>query len=57
MEVLIGLELPEPLKSKMIAFLMANLDVFAWSHEDMIGIDPAVACHRLYINPEMKPVI
>lgn len=54
MEVLNGSELPEPLRSEMIAFLMANLDVFAWSQEDMTGIDPAVVCHRLNINPEMK---
>ena len=26
-------------KEKMIAFLRANQDVFAWKHEDMPGID------------------
>ena len=35
---------------------MANLDVFAWTHEDMIGIHPDVICHRLNINPDFKPI-
>lgn len=29
-------------------FLRANKDVFAWSAEDMHGIDPSVICHRLH---------
>ena len=33
------------------AFLKMNQDVFAWSHEDMPGIDPSVIVHRLNINP------
>jgi len=33
-----------------------NLDVFAWSHEDMSGISPKVIQHRLNMDPEKKPV-
>ena len=32
-----------------------NLDVFAWMHDDMVGIDPKVMSHRLNINPIYKP--
>ena len=33
-----------------------NQDVFAWSHEDMPGIDPSIIVHRLNVNPESPPV-
>ena len=37
-------------------FLSNNLDVFAWAPTDMSGIDPAIICHRLAIDPEVRPV-
>ena len=37
-------------------FLRKNQDVFAWSHEDMSGIDPSVIVHRLNVNPDSSPV-
>ena len=39
-----------------IRFLKENLDVFAWSHEDMSGISPEVIQHKLNVDPERKPV-
>ena len=33
-----------------------NIDVFAWNHEDMPGIDPGVITHRLNICPSFKPI-
>ena len=33
-------------------FLRMNQDIFAWSHEDMPGIDPSVIVHRLNVNPD-----
>ncbi|CAA0818773.1 Unknown protein, partial [Striga hermonthica] len=53
----IGSRLPEPLKAELIKFLRENADVFAWTHEDMVGIDPKVACHRLQVDPMAKPVV
>ena len=35
---------------------MENLDVFAWSHKDMLGISPKVIEHKLNVDPEKKPV-
>ena len=35
----------------LAGFLRMNQDVFAWSHEDMLGIDPSVIVHRLNVNP------
>ena len=44
------------LKEELTRFLKANLDVFAWTHEDMVGIHPDVMCHRLNISPDFKPI-
>ena len=30
--------------------------MFAWTHEDMIGIHPDIMCHRLNISPDFKPL-
>ena len=35
----------------LTTFLKNNCDVFAWSHEDMSGIDPSVMVHRLNVLP------
>ena len=36
--------------------LLNNIDVFAWSHLDMVGINLMVACHELNIIPTARPV-
>ena len=36
----IGTTLSPEMRSRLIKFLKENLDVFAWSHEDMPGISP-----------------
>ena len=42
--------------TRLIEFLKENLDVFAWSHEDMPGISPKIIQHKLNVDPERKPV-
>ena len=37
-------------------FLKMNQDVFAWSHDDMPGIDPSVIVHKLNVNPASSPI-
>ena len=37
-------------------FLKDKQDVFAWSHEDMPGIDPLVMVHRLNVSPSFPPI-
>ena len=41
----IGGELDPPVKEKIVEFLKKNLDVFAWTNEDMPGIDYKVIKH------------
>ena len=52
----IGADLEGEIKKGLICFLRKNIDVFAWSHEDMPGIDPSVITHRLNVHPSSKPV-
>ena len=44
------------IRQELIAFLRSNRDVFAWSHDDMPGIDPSVMVHRLNVLPSFPPV-
>ena len=46
----------EKTKQDLIQFLRENIDVFAWSHEDMPAIDPSVITHRLNVYQSFKPV-
>ena len=50
--VMIGTELTEELWSALIEFLKKNYDVFAWSQGNVPRIDPQIAVHKLFTNPE-----
>ena len=52
----IGIAFPTSEKEKMISFLRANQDVFAWKHEDMLEIDKKIIQHHLNVNLECKLV-
>ena len=43
-------------KELLQSILLRNIDVFAWNHSDMTGIDPMLASHKLNIIPAAKPV-
>ena len=43
----------ETIKAKLASLLRSNLDLFAWSPEDMLRIDPRVICHRLVVDPKV----
>jgi len=47
----VGTGLDPVLKSKIVEFLKQNLDVFAWTHKDMPGIDNEVIEHKLNVDP------
>ena len=52
----VGTRLDHILKGKIMEFLKQNLEVFAWTHEDMPGIDNKVIEHKLNVDPTKKPV-
>ncbi|XP_012827728.1 PREDICTED: uncharacterized protein LOC105949008 [Erythranthe guttata] len=43
-------------EQQLINFLRHNGDVFAWKAQDLSGIPPQVALHRLNVDKRMKPV-
>ncbi|CAA0824955.1 Unknown protein, partial [Striga hermonthica] len=52
----VGRHLTVDLQGALIALLKEFADVFAFSADDLTGIDPGVAEHRLNIDPTVKPV-
>lgn len=41
----------------MVRYLKEHVDVFAWTPQEMPGIELEVICHHLNIDPQRKPVI
>ena len=52
----IGADLEERIKKDLVCFLRKSIDVFAWSHEDIPGIDLSVITHHLNVYPSSKPI-
>ena len=50
----VGTTISIDVKKKLVQFL--NLDIFAWSHENMPGISIVIIQHKLNVNLEEKPV-
>ena len=44
------------IRQELTAFLRSNRDVFAWTHEDMPGIDPSIIVHKLNVSPSFPPI-
>ncbi|XP_022889049.1 uncharacterized protein LOC111404482 [Olea europaea var. sylvestris] len=49
----VGKGLSNILKEKIKDFFSQNIDIFAWKHEEMVGIDPKFSCHHLKIDPKV----
>lgn len=43
-------------KDNLVSLLREYINVFAWSFEDMPGLNPQVAMYRLNIKPDVKLV-
>ena len=44
------------IREGLVDFLRRNMEVFAWSHEDMLGISPEEIVYILNVDPDMKPI-
>ena len=55
-EVKIGSRLCPDAKKGLIDLLREYSDVFAWSYQDMPGLDSEIVEHRLSLKPECPPV-
>ena len=54
--VKIGSQLTSKAKASLMQLLGRNSDVFTWTHQDMLGIDPAMITHGLNVDPVTKPL-
>ena len=43
-------------KKQLQRILLRNIEVFAWNHSDMTGIDPMLTFHKLNVIPLAKPM-
>ncbi|RVX20921.1 Retrovirus-related Pol polyprotein from transposon 17.6 [Vitis vinifera] len=55
-ELRIGFSLSPDGRNRLIDLLRSYLDVFAWSYENMSGLDPTTVQHHLLILPHARPV-
>ena len=52
----IGASMESKKKQDLVQFLKKSIGVFAWTHKDMLGIDPSVITHCLNVYPSSKPI-
>ena len=55
-EMRIGTTLSADERDSLLRLLRSYLDVFAWSYEDMPGLDPSIVQHHLPLLPHARPV-
>ncbi|KAK9034176.1 hypothetical protein V6N11_050351 [Hibiscus sabdariffa] len=55
-EVKIGTTISAEARRNLTELLYEYRDIFAWTYQDMPGLDESFAMHRLPIKPECKPV-
>ena len=44
------------MKSKLIDLLKEYMDIFAWSYQDMPGLDTDIVEHYFPLKPECSPI-
>jgi hypothetical protein len=54
-KVLMGSQLSEEQEKTLIRFLFNNKDVFAWSANDLYGVNRDVIEHSLNVDPSFRP--
>ncbi|KAL0440524.1 UNVERIFIED_CONTAM: hypothetical protein Slati_2535400 [Sesamum latifolium] len=52
----IGSKMKEDVREQVINCLRKNKDIFAWTSQDLEGIDPGVITHHLNLDPTIRPV-
>ncbi|KAL0411869.1 UNVERIFIED_CONTAM: hypothetical protein Slati_3776600 [Sesamum latifolium] len=52
----IGSKMKDDVRDKVVKCLRKNKDIFAWTPQDLEGIDPGVITHYLNLDPNVRPV-
>ncbi|XP_050916156.1 uncharacterized protein LOC127131270, partial [Lathyrus oleraceus] len=55
-EVKVGTTLEASIKERLIKLLHEYVDVFAWSYQDMPGLDTDIVVHKIPLQPDCPPV-
>ena len=55
-EVKIGAFLHPDVKSRLIKLLKEYVDIFAWSYQDIPGLDTNIVEHHFLLKPECPPI-
>lgn len=55
-EVRIGSSLQDNMKEKLVKLLQEYMDVFAWSYQDMPGLDTDIVVHHLTLKEDCPSV-
>ena len=53
----IAASLPQEQANLLIEVLWENIGRFAWSYQDMPGLDPKLVVHHLIVDPKIKIVL
>ena len=52
----LGRTLDSKTQNQIAEVISRHLDAFAWAASDMPGIDPDFLCHRLAMDPQVRPI-
>ncbi|KAL0455314.1 UNVERIFIED_CONTAM: hypothetical protein Slati_0870600 [Sesamum latifolium] len=52
----IGSKMTEDVRDQLVNCLRKNKDIFAWTPQDLEGIDPGVITHHLNLDPSIRSV-
>ena len=44
-------------REQLVALLQKYRDVFAWTYDEMPGLDPGLVVHSLNVDPEIRPIV
>ena len=55
-EIKVGASLEAGVKERLVELLREYSDVFAWSYQDMPGLDTDIVVHKLPLKPDCPPV-
>jgi len=53
----LGKSLSQEMKNQIVEVITQHLIAFAWSTLDMLNINPDILCHRLMMDPKVRPVL
>ena len=53
---MIGVNFPNDMKDDLIALLKEFKEIFAWSYQDMLGLDTEIIVHKILVKFECLPM-